>query len=244
MNVLPTKRILFLVPLLITALLTLDVVGGAWGQPVASAVTWLSFFWILCDVDKDSRMMMLLCLAYATAGEIVLSLVWHIYDYRLDNVPLFVPPGHVMLFLLGLSIAPHMSDTVVRIISVAAASVVVVLGVTGRDTFSVLLVTVFLVSVVYGRERKLYATMFVLALVMEVYGTWLGNWHWRPQVGSTGMVTLNPPVAAGAFYCALDLLVVSTMRALAKSPNAQRIGKPVVHSSSAPIVPAGGAVQL
>jgi hypothetical protein len=161
---------------------------------------------------------------------VVLSLVWHIYDYRLGNLPLFVPPGHVMLFLLGLTIAPRVSDTMVRFIAFGAAAIVAVLALTGRDTFSALLVSVFLTSVVFGRERKLYATMFVLSLVMEMYGTWLGNWRWNAQVGQTGMVTLNPPVAAGAFYCMLDLLVMWTRRRFANSRPA--------------IVPVGGAVQV
>jgi len=234
-NTLPTRRILLLVPLLITGLLAVDVLGGRWGQPLAVGATWISFFWILRSVNADHRTMMFLCLAYATMGEIMLSLVWHIYDYRLDNLPLFVPPGHVMLFLLGLSIAPRISDTMVRFITCAAVGVVAVLGVTGRDTFSVLLVTVFATSVVFGRERKLYATMFVLSLVMEWYGTWLGNWHWNEQVGRTGMVTVNPPVAAGAFYCALDLLVMSTMR--------KRIRRKRV-KSAVPIVHRAGTVQV
>lgn len=235
MNTLPTRRILLLVPLLITGLLAVDVLGGRWGQPLAVGATWISFFWILRSVNADHRTMMFLCLTYATMGEIMLSLVWHIYDYRLDNLPLFVPPGHVMLFLLGLSIAPRISDTMVRFITCAAVGVVAVLGVTGRDTFSVLLVTVFATSVVFGRERKLYATMFVLSLVMEWYGTWLGNWHWNEQVGRTGMVTVNPPVAAGAFYCALDLLVMSTMR--------KRIRRKRV-KSAVPIVHGAGTVQV
>ena len=230
MSALPARRILLLVPLLITGLLAVDQLGGRWGQPLAVVATWISFFWILRSVDADNRIMMFLCLTYATMGEIMLSLVWHVYDYRLGNLPLFVPPGHVMLFLLGLTIAPRISDTLVRIIAVCAAAVVAVLALSGRDTFSALLVTVFLLSVRFGRERKLYATMFVLALVMEWYGTWLGNWYWNEQVGRTGMVTVNPPVAAGAFYCALDLLVMWTMRKRVKA--------------AVPIVPVAGAMQL
>ena len=230
MTTLPAKRILLLVPPLITVGLTIDQLGGAWGQPFVAAAIWLAFFWILRSVDAGNRRLMVTCLMYATAGEIVLSLVWHIYDYRLGNLPLFVPPGHVMLFLLGLVIAPRISDTMVRIIAVVAGVVVAFLALTGRDTFSVLLVTVFLLSVIFGRERKLYAAMFVLALVMEWYGTWLGNWHWRAQVGRTGMVTINPPVAAGAFYCALDLLVMWTTRRLTRR--------------TVPIVPVADAVQV
>lgn len=227
---LPARRILLLVPLLIVSGLAIDQLGGAWGQPLVVAATWIAFLWILRSVDAGSRRMMLLCLAYASVGEVLLSLVWRVYDYRLGNLPLFVPPGHVMLFLLGLVISPRVSDTMVRVVAGGAALVVAALALTGRDTFSALLVTVFLLSIVFGRERKLYATMFVLALVMELYGTWLGNWQWQAQVGRTGMVTLNPPVAAGAFYCALDLLVMWTMRRLPKGESR--------------IVPAAGTVQV
>ena len=227
MLTLPTHRILLLVPALICSGLVLDQVGGSWGQPLVVALTWLAFLWLLHTVDGAGRTMMLLCLAYASIGEVLLSLVWRVYDYRLGNLPLFVPPGHVMLFLLGLSIAPRISATMVRVIAVAAALVVGVLALSGRDTFSVLLFAVFLASVIFGRERKLYATMFVLALAMELYGTWLGNWHWNVQVGRTGMVTLNPPVAAGAFYCALDLLVMTTTRGLRRL---RRRIAPVAHS--------------
>jgi hypothetical protein len=63
-------------------------------------------------------------------------------------------------------------------------------------------------------SRKLYATMFVLSLAMELYGTWIGNWVWAPQVPWLGLTADNPPLAAGAFYCVLDLLVVSVMKRL------------------------------
>lgn len=211
---LPHRLIRVLVPTLITAGLAIDQVGGPLGQPLVVAATWLSLLWILRAVPRATQVMMLICLVYASIGEVLLSLVWRVYDYRMGNLPLFVPPGHVLLFLLGLTLAPRLTDGAVRLIATAAALVVGALAFTGRDTFSAALCAVFLLSVMFGRERKLYATMFVLALTMELYGTWLGNWSWNPEVGRTGLVTLNPPVAAGAFYCALDLLVMATMRAL------------------------------
>ena len=227
---LPTRPILLVVPALITVGLLVDQHGGRWGQPVVVAATVVTFLWMLRSVDGGGRIMMLLCLAYASIGEVLLSLVWRVYDYRLDNLPLFVPPGHVLLFLLGLSIAPRLSDLHVRFITWSACVIVAALALTGRDTLSPVLAAVFALSVIFGRERKLYATMFVLALVMELYGTWLGNWHWNAQVGRPGLVTLNPPVAAGAFYCALDLLVMISMKAVGR----------LTHR----IVPVGRSVQF
>ncbi len=64
-----------------------------------------------------------------------------------------------------------------------------------------------LLALRYGPAPRLYATMFLLALAMELYGTWLGNWAWRAEIPWLGWVTLNPPFAAGAFYCTLDWLV-------------------------------------
>ena len=56
-------------------------------------------------------------------------------------------------------------------------------------------------------EKRLYATMFMIALAMELYGTAVGNWTWREHVRGTPFDTLNPPLAAGAFYCMLDWAV-------------------------------------
>lgn len=207
------QRILRVVPFLILAGLLIDQYAGRWGQPLVVAATLAVFLWIFRANNTATRITMLLCLTYATIGEVLLSLVWKVYEYRLDNLPLFVPPGHVLLFLLGVVLASHVNTKAVVIIGVSAATIVAWLAYTGRDTLSAVLVTVFLLSLVFGRHRNLYATMFVLALAMELYGTWLGNWHWHAAVGDTGLVTLNPPVAAGAFYCALDLLVMWSRRA-------------------------------
>jgi C4-dicarboxylate transporter len=53
--------------------------------------------------------------------------------------------------------------------------------------------------------------MFMLSLAMEVYGTWLGNWTWAGEAPWLGFTTVNPPLAAGAFYCMLDMLVVASV---------------------------------
>jgi hypothetical protein len=138
--------------------------------------------------------------------------VWRLYDYRDGGLPLFVPPGHVLLFLLGVAVAPHLSPTWRRGIVLAAVAATSALVVSGRDTLSGLLLVCFLAAVWRGPNPSLYATMFVLALVMELYGTWLGNWRWNPVIANGWLSTLNPPLTAGTFYAILDLLVLALTR--------------------------------
>lgn len=187
--------------------LALDRFGGAWGQPLVNAMAWLLFAVLLGRSTGTERVELTACLLFATAGEIFLALVWGVYDYRLGNLPLFVPPGHVLLYALGCWIARRMSLRVSHAIGAFAAGVVVLLAGLGHDVLSVPLTVLFLLALRYGPAPRLYATMFVLALAMEIYGTWLGNWTWRAQVPWLGWATLNPPFAAGAFYCMLDWLV-------------------------------------
>ncbi len=51
------------------------------------------------------RLQTLAVVGIATIGEVIGSIVWGVYSYRLDNLPAFVPPGHGLVYLAGLSLA-------------------------------------------------------------------------------------------------------------------------------------------
>jgi hypothetical protein len=188
------------------------------GQLVVSAVTWIVCATLLARSDPRGRHALIACLLFATGGEVFLSLVWGLYEYRLGNIPLFVPPGHVLLFYLGTRIAARIPDRGEWWIAALALPVIAVFAWNGRDTLGPLLYALFLACMLLSPSRKLYATMFVLSLAMEIYGTWMGNWVWSPRVPWLGLTADNPPLAAGAFYCVLDLLVVSAMKRLERAP--------------------------
>ena len=195
--------------------LLLDYHLADYGQIVVDCATWIVAFGLWARSDPRVRPALLACLILATAGEIFLSLVWGLYEYRLRNIPLFVPPGHVLLFFLGTRIALVLPQRSEWWIAYAAAPLVMALAWQGRDTLGPLLYALFIVCMLASPSRKLYATMFVLSAAMEIYGTWIGNWRWSAEVPWLGLTAANPPLAAGAFYCVLDLLVVSATAAAA-----------------------------
>jgi hypothetical protein len=202
-----------LIVLTITGGLLLDYHWVQFGQAAASVCAWTLAAGLFLRSDQRIRPALAACLIFATAGEIFLSLVWGVYQYRLANIPLFVPPGHVLLFFLGTQVAARMPERSEWAIAVAAAPLVAVLAWNGSDTLGPLLYLLFLACLWLSPSRRLYATMFALSLAMELYGTWIGNWVWAREVPWLGLHTLNPPIAAGAFYCVLDLLVTAVQPA-------------------------------
>jgi hypothetical protein len=204
--------------------LPVDQHGGPAGQLVVSAWTWAVFFRLVRTSPAEWKLPFYACIAWATLGEIFLSLVWGLYTYRLENIPLFIPPGHVLLFYLGLVLAPRVPRAFVALVPLCAVAYAAFAWFRGIDTVSVLLTGLFAVCMLQAEGRRLYAVMFVAALAVELYGTWLGNWLWHPQVPYLGFTGANPPLAAGAFYCALDVLVGITTRVLRRARSAQTVG--------------------
>ena len=207
------------VPLNIVAVigggLALDSVLGWPGQIAAIAWTFAVFIWLFRVGGAEEKRVLVVCTVIAGIGEVFLSLVWGLYDYQFLNVPLFVPPGHALLMTLGLVFARRLSPTGIWAISLAALAWAAYAWIAGFDRFGVALFGIYAFCMIVSGARSLYATMFVVALTMELYGTALGNWAWRPLAPGIEMTSANPPFSAGAFYCMLDLLVLGAMRMLA-----------------------------
>ena len=197
--------------------LALDMRLDLPGQVVLSGAIWVVLFYLLRNVEGGERRALLACLVIATAGELFLSLVWGLYTYRLGHLPMFVPPGHVLLLLLGIALAARMSKRTADAILGCAAAYALVAALTGLDTFALpLIAALAIVSMLMPRQRPLYASTFLLALALELYGTWLGNWTWAREVPVVALVTTNPPGIASAFYAVLDALVACAALALGR----------------------------
>lgn len=189
--------------------LAMDRAWGWAGQHLATLWTVAVLGWLLHIGRRQERRALGWCIALAGFGEVVLSLGWQVYDYQFGNLPAFVPPGHALLMTLGVLVQPFVRLRHVALVSGGAALWGAAALWRGTDAFGAALAIVFLVCVATSHGRALYAAMFVLALLMELYGTALGNWAWRAVVPGTGWTAANPPFAAGAFYALLDLLVLA-----------------------------------
>jgi hypothetical protein len=199
------------------------------GQLAIGALVWGLLLRLIAPLPAGERHMYLACVGIATAGELFLSLVWGLYTYRLGNVPMFVPPGHALMLMLGLSLARRMPEIAARAILGGAGVYTLLAAVTGLDTLAVPLYLALAVSVLSLPARtRLFASSFVLTLTLELYGTMLGNWAWDRDVPWVGLVTTNPPAIAGAFYCTLHALVIAAVSRAAWYPGLAVRSRPPV----------------
>jgi len=194
--------------------LIVDRYSGFGGQLAVGAWCWALMLRLIATSPSQWRVPLYCCLIWATAGEIFLSLIWGLYTYRLGNIPFFIPPGHVFLFWLGLVYAPQLSRFFVGAVPLAAVAYGVYAIAAGIDTFSVPLIGLFLLCWLQPQGRRLYSLMLVMALMLELYATWIGNWVWHANVPHFDLSSSNPPIAAGSFYCMLDVLIGLSMRSI------------------------------
>ena len=165
------------------------------------------FSYIYWKTDRKERIEMIAVLAFATPMELFFSEVWLIYEYQRGLMPLFVPVGHYFLFDLGRRVAKQIPERSPMLLILLLVPLVIYGAVKGTDTSAVFLILLTLGFVQWGPEPRLYASMVWLALFMELWGTYLGNWTWAANVPWTGLTAWNPPLLVGAFYCFGDLLV-------------------------------------
>jgi hypothetical protein len=196
----------------LTVVLMLDADGGRWLQRGLGVATWLVLLAALSLVAPAVRMQTVVVVAFATLVEFVFSPTLHVYTYRFDNVPMYVPPGHGLVYLSAFALG-HAGLVERRL----GAWTGVVLAVGGAwaahgafladrpDALGGFWFVCLALFLAFGPSRPVYVGAFVVVSYLEIVGTTLGNWTWGTH-DPTGWVTIgNPPSGAAGGYGWFDL---------------------------------------
>jgi hypothetical protein len=143
------------------------------------------------------------------------SLIWGVYRYRLGNLPLFVPPGHGIIYLTGLSLALALRRHSRLLVATAATSAAAwgILGLTvlpRRDVAGAFGIPLLLFFLWRGRNRAIYAGVFLVVMSLELYGTAIGTWRWAKELPGTGIPDGNPPSGVASGYVWFDVMALGT----------------------------------
>ena len=203
--------------------LPLDRATFALEQAVLGVTAWIFLAVALRLQPPAVRVQIATLVVVATVLELVGSIVWGAYRYRLENLPLYVPAGHGLFYLAALRVAslPLLERHARRIvIAVTVGATLWMLYGLARpplpDLLGFVTWAIFMRFIVRGRYPLLYAVSFAMTTALELYGTGLGIWHWAPILPGLMLPAGNPPTGIGAGYAAMDALtrrIVGRLRA-------------------------------
>jgi hypothetical protein len=186
--------------------------GGLWQQRALGVATWVVLAVALRRVSPLVRAQTLVVVAFATAVEYVFSPTLHVYTYRFDNVPAYVPPGHGLVYLSAFALGHAV--LVARRIRWWEAGVLVVGGawaaygvlVADRpDLLGAFWYVCLALFLAFGPSKSVYVGAFVVVSWLELLGTHLGTWEWG-RTDFTGAIPIgNPPSGAAGGYGWFDL---------------------------------------
>lgn len=200
-------RVIGLVAATLAFGIPLDALGPPGSQALVSLWTWAALLWVMWRSPAQHRRELAACVVLATAGELFLMEVWGLYHYRLLNLPLFIPPGHALVFTAAMRLSRRVPTWFPWAVLAGSAPYAGYAWWAGFDTQGLLWFAVLVGFMRWGREQPLYGVAFVIALAVETYGTSLGGWRYHAVEPWFGLTTTNPPVFVGAIYCTLEVMV-------------------------------------
>ncbi|ATX79680.1 hypothetical protein Ga0123461_1261 [Mariprofundus aestuarium] len=184
-----------------------------YNQWLTNTLVFISYIWIYSRVSKVIKQLMLFGLLVAIFGEVLFSLVLGMYTYRLDNVPIYVPFGHSIVYASIYYIArePLVLKHKQRIYNVLFPIMIIYSSLwllLAKDLFGFICMIVTMWLLHRQPSSKLFfLLMFFMVIYLELVGTYYQCWVW-PEIWFdklSWIPSANPPSGIGGFYFAFDV---------------------------------------
>lgn len=198
-------------------------------QSVLGLTAWVFLATALWLQPREVRVQVLVLVAVATVLEVIGSIVWGAYRYRLGNLPLYVPAAHGLFYLSALRatslplVQRHGRPVVVAVTAFATLYMLRNLTLALPDLLGFVTWAIFLRFILRGTAPVLYAVSFLMTTALELYGTGLGIWTWQPVLPVLLLPAANPPSGIGAGYAAMDALTRRIVKKLRERRTTARV---------------------
>lgn len=205
--------------LFIAAVFLLFVDGTYFNEHYFSSQTMLNILMVLAfaamlyRATPRVRKLMIIAVILGFIGEHFFSKVLGMYTYRLENVPLYVPFGHGVLYarifrFSKASIVKNYHKEVESFLTLVMIIVATIYLIFLNDVFGfVMTIAVFLILWKRPKDRLYFFSMYVLVVVLEIGGTAFGAWKWPNTAFGIFefLPSNNPPSGISLFYFLLDI---------------------------------------
>jgi hypothetical protein len=199
--------------------------ANVWEQDALGLFTLAVLFLLVRRLAAHDGRLVWMCVLVASGVEVFASLIWGVYRYRWGNVPWFVPPGHGMVYVFGITAArtPLMrrhAALIIRTVFVlatawAVAGLTVLPHITGRlDVLGALFLPIFALFLLRSPRAPMFAAIFVATSGLELIGVNMHTWMWQVTAPISHIPSGNPPSVIAGGYCVIDGSAVIVGQAL------------------------------
>ena len=193
-----------------------------WQQVLLGLMTFAVLGLLATRIPRDVAFQVAVCVAVATCFEVVGSLIWGLYRYRFHNLPLYVPPGHGLVYMFAITSArtpllrKYGRQACLLVLAIASgwslAGLTVLVPYMHRvDVGGATLLPLLAWLLLRSRRATMFAAIFVAVTELELVGTSVGTWQWMAVAPYIHVRQGNPPSAVAAGYGIIDgtVLLVS-----------------------------------
>ena len=181
-------------------------------QWITNILVVIAFILTYIQVSKQVKQLMLFGLIVALGGELLFSLVLGMYSYRVENLPIYVPFGHTIVYasvyyFVKEPIIQKHKETMIKYLYLSIIIYASLWLIFANDMFGFLCMLVILWIFKRRPNTKLFfLVMFYTIVYLELVGTYYECWYW-PTVWFdqfSWISSANPPSAISVFYFGFD----------------------------------------
>jgi hypothetical protein len=182
-------------------------------QHLATFIMLIGFTVLFYRSAARIRELMFYAVLLGFIGEHLFSIALGMYTYRLGNVPLYVPPGHAIVYMSAVyfckeAIVKTYHKQIERVFTIFLLVYSTLFLIFANDVFGfVMSVLVLFLLRNKPRERLFYLSMYIVVVYLEIVGTHYKCWYWPETAYGVFpfLKSANPPSGISLFYFILDL---------------------------------------
>lgn len=173
------------------------------------AITYFCLFFFSASSYLRKLMFVMVFLSYI--GELIFCKALGMYCYRTEDIPLYVPFGHAIVYASGFVIAEmpffvEQNNKLKKIFLITFALLFLSVGIFLNDVFSLIFGVLFFVLMKRKRWQNVYFSIAFCVIFIELVGTFFKCWTWVPK--TFGIISaVNPPMGAVFFYAGGDVIL-------------------------------------
>jgi hypothetical protein len=181
---------------------------GRWLMNIFAIGHFLYFFYV---ASTKLRKLMFIMVPLSYLGEEMFCNWFDMYDYRNNQIPLYVPFGHALLYATGwvcskTDWAIQHKQKLTSFFIVFFAVVLFGVGIVFNDVLTLIYAVVFFWVMRRKKWASLYFFMSLWVIALELVGTYYQCWGWHPVVFKV-IPTVNPPLGALVIYVCGDIVL-------------------------------------